>query len=298
MHVAQFEDRSGPIVGIRMGKLWINYGKAERVMYMLRHGVVAAGTDTIDDLLRRGQFDTEIFREVLSYIRRAHLENQVTVSPGARMTAPLRSPRKIIALGYNYALHAKEGAIAVPVEPIVFTKAGSSVIGPGETVRLPRGMGRIDHEVELAVVIGRNASGVSEKQAWECVAGYTICNDVTARDMQAADLEQKHPWFRSKSFDTFTPMGPWIVTADEFRVPVHIGLECRVNGKLRQKSNTRDLIFGIAQIIAWISRYMTLDPGDVISTGTPSGIGPITNGDVISCRIQGIGELRNPVRWR
>ncbi len=298
MHVAQFEDRSGPLVGIRMGTKWIDYGKAERAMYLLRHGVVVAGPTTIEDLLLWGQFDADLFRKVLSFVRRGHLEKFVTVSPGARMTAPLRSPRKIIALGFNYALHAKEAVLAAPDEPMIVTTAGSSVIGPGDTIRIPRGKGRIDHEVELALVIGRKAAGVSEKEAWAHVAGYTICNDISARDVQTADLNKKHPWFRSKSFDSFTPMGPWIVTADEFRPPVQVGLECRVNGKLRQKANTRDLLFGIAQIIAWVSRYITLDPGDVISTGTPSGIGPITNGDVVTCRIQGIGELRNPVRWR
>ena len=298
MHVAQFEDRSGPLVGIREGKSWMNYGKAERVMYMLRHGVVAAGTDTIEDLLGRGLFEPALFREVLGFIRRERLERFVAVSESARLVAPLRSPRKIIALGLNYALHAKEGAHPVPEEPIIFMKAGSSVIGPGEPVRLPRGMGRMDHEVELAVVISRTASGVREKDAWDHVAGYTICNDVSARDIQTADLRKSHPWFRSKSFDTFTPLGPWIVTADEIRPPVRLNLECRVNGKIRQKANTKDLIFGIPAIIAWISRTITLDPGDVISTGTPEGIGPVKGGDVMVCRIQGIGELRNPVRWR
>jgi 2-keto-4-pentenoate hydratase/2-oxohepta-3-ene-1,7-dioic acid hydratase in catechol pathway len=156
----------------------------------------------------------------------------------------------------------------------------------------------MDHEVELAVVIGRKAVSVQEKHAWNHVAGFTICNDISARDLQTADLEKKHPWFRSKSFDTFTPLGPWIVTRDEFRPPVHLDLECRVNGRIRQKANTRDLVFGIATIIAWISRYITLEPGDIISTGTPEGIGPITDGDVMVCRIKGIGELRNAVRWR
>jgi len=298
MHVAQFEDRSGPFVGIREGKKWINYGKAERVMYMLRHGVVAAGTETIEDLFARGLFEPALFREVLGYIRRERLERFVSASRDARLVAPLRSPRKIIALGLNYALHAKEGALPVPDEPIIFMKAGSSVIGPDEPVRLPRGMGRMDHEVELAVVIGRKAVAVREKDAWGHVAGYTICNDISARDIQTADLGKKHPWFRSKSFDTFTPLGPWIVTADEIRPPVHLDLECRVNGRIRQKANTRDLIFGIAEVISWISRTITLDPGDVISTGTPEGIGPVKGGDLIDCRIQGIGELRNPVRWR
>jgi 2-keto-4-pentenoate hydratase/2-oxohepta-3-ene-1,7-dioic acid hydratase in catechol pathway len=259
---------------------------------------VAAGTETIEDLFARGLFEPALFREVLGYIRRERLERFVSASRDARLVAPLRSPRKIIALGLNYALHAKEGALPVPDEPIIFMKAGSSVIGPDEPVRLPRGMGRMDHEVELAVVIGRKAVAVREKDAWGHVAGYTICNDISARDIQTADLGKKHPWFRSKSFDTFTPLGPWIVTADEIRPPVHLDLECRVNGRIRQKANTRDLIFGIAEVISWISRTITLDPGDVISTGTPEGIGPVKGGDLIVCRIQGIGELRNPVRWR
>ncbi|HTY59816.1 MAG TPA: fumarylacetoacetate hydrolase family protein [Bacteroidota bacterium] len=298
MHVAQFEDRSGPLVGIRTGKRWINYGKAERVMYMLRHGVVAAGTDTVADLLARGQFDVELFGEVLGFIARERLERFVTVAPEARMTAPLRSPGKIIALGLNYALHAREGKMPLPKEPMIFVKAPSAIIGPGETVRIPHGMGRMDHEVELAVVIGKRAAGVSEKSAWDHIAGYTILNDVTARDIQTLDVGKKHPWFRSKSFDTFCPLGPWIVTADEFRPPVHVDLECRVNGRIRQKANTKNLVFGIAKIISWVSRLIALEPGDIISTGTPEGISPVTDGDVITCRIRGIGELRNPVRWR
>jgi 2-keto-4-pentenoate hydratase/2-oxohepta-3-ene-1,7-dioic acid hydratase in catechol pathway len=156
----------------------------------------------------------------------------------------------------------------------------------------------MDHEVELALVIGRTAREVPKSSAWSYVAGYTICNDISARDLQTRDLEKKHPWFRSKSFDTFTPLGPWIVTADELRPPVHLRLTCRVNGKIRQNANTRDLVFDIPSIIEFVSRYITLDPGDVISTGTPAGIGPIKGGDRMVCSIEGIGELHNPVRWR
>ncbi|MBI4418546.1 MAG: fumarylacetoacetate hydrolase family protein [Ignavibacteriales bacterium] len=214
------------------------------------------------------------------------------------MKAPIARPVKIVALGLNYALHAAEGKFQVPKEPIIFLKAGSSVVGPGETVRIPRGLGRMDHEVELAVIIGKTASGVKRRNAYRYIAGYTIANDVSARDLQTKDLEKKHPWFRSKSFDTFTPLGPWMVTTDEIGAPVHLDVECLVNGKRRQKANTREMVFDIPRVIEFISKYITLDAGDVISTGTPEGIGPIRHGDTMVCRIDKIGELRNPVRNR
>lgn len=298
MKIAQFRDGAGLHVGVLHRGRWVDYGRAEAAMVLLERGVLVEGVGSIDELLARGLFDVALFRPVLDFVARHGLEKEVTLPKDARMLAPLRRPGKIVALGVNYALHAREGNFPVPDEPIIFAKSGSSVIGPGETIRLPRGMGRMDHEVELAVVIGARASGVPRRQAWKHVAGYTICNDVSARDIQTRDLEKKHPWYRSKSFDTFTPMGPWIVTADEFRPPLHLDLACRVNGKIRQKANTRDLVFGIPAIIEFISRTITLEPGDVISTGTPEGIGPITHGDVVRCTIQGIGELRNPVRWR
>ena len=156
----------------------------------------------------------------------------------------------------------------------------------------------MDHEVELAVVIGKKASGVKRKKAFEHVAGYTICNDVTARTLQTGDINRRYPWFRTKSFDTFTPLGPWIVTSDAIRQPVRLDIECRVNGKVRQRSNTRHMLFDIPAIIEYVSRYITLDPGDVISTGTPEGIGRIEHGDTVACRIEGIGELKNPVLHR
>jgi 2-keto-4-pentenoate hydratase/2-oxohepta-3-ene-1,7-dioic acid hydratase in catechol pathway len=177
-------------------------------------------------------------------------------------------------------------------------KAGSSVIGPGETVLLPGGLGRMDHEVELAVVIGRRATAVKKKDAMSFVAGFTVLNDVTARELQSKDLEQKHPWFRSKSFDTFTPLGPWIVSVDEFVTPIRLNLECRVNGNVRQKANTGSMVFDVPTQIDFISKLITLEPGDIISTGTPHGISQIKDGDEVVCRIEKIGELKNPVRDR
>jgi 2-keto-4-pentenoate hydratase/2-oxohepta-3-ene-1,7-dioic acid hydratase in catechol pathway len=172
------------------------------------------------------------------------------------------------------------------------------VVGPGEPILIPTDVGRIDHEVELAVVIGRKAAAVKKKEAWSVIAGFTIINDVTARDVQSNDIANKHPWFRSKSFDTFTPLGPWIVTADEFKQPLRLNLECRVNGKVRQKANTKDLVFNIPTLIEFISKNITLEPGDIISTGTPEGIGPIASGDTVTCRVEKIGELKNTVKTR
>ncbi|MBI5471370.1 MAG: fumarylacetoacetate hydrolase family protein [Ignavibacteriae bacterium] len=237
-------------------------------------------------------------KAICAHVRKNRLQRYLSLPQEAVLKAPISRPPKIVALGLNYVLHAKEGNFEVPKEPILFVKVGSSVIGPNETIRIPRGLGRMDHEAELAVVICRTATEVKKKDAYKYIAGYTICNDVSARDLQTKDILEKHPWFRSKSFDTFSPIGPWIVTPEEFRSPVHVGVECRVNGKVRQKANTRDLVFDIPTTIEFITKYITLEPGDIISTGTPEGIGPIKHRDTVVCRVDKIGELKNPVRYR
>lgn len=298
MNVAQFEDAQGYCIGIEHNGRWLNYTDAEAAYTSLTHRVIVEPTTTIIQLLEDGRFDPAEFKAVLEFLKSHKLKKAYIIGKDAVLKAPIMRPPKIVALGLNYVLHAKEGNFQVPKEPIIFSKAGSSVIGPNETIRLPRGLGRMDHEVELAVVIGRMATEVKKKDAHHYIAGYCIVNDVSARDLQTKDLEKKHPWFRSKSFDTFTPIGPWIVTADAIQSPVRLNLECRVNGKTRQKANTRDLIFDIPTQIEFITKFITLEPGDIISTGTPSGIGPIKHGDTVVCRIQNIGELKNPVRNR
>ncbi len=298
MKVAQFEDTQGYCVGLFSNGRWINYSDAEAAYTAITQKVVVEPTTTILQLLEEGRFDSAEFRVVLEFLAEHKLEKQYLIGKDAVLKAPVLRPPKIVALGLNYALHAKEGNAAVPKEPIIFMKAGSSVIGPGETILLPKGLGRMDHEVELAVVIGRRASAAKKKEALSYVAGYTILNDVTARELQTNDLEKKHPWFRSKGFDTFTPLGPWIVTADEIGAPIELGLECRVNGTVRQKSNTKNMVFDVPTQIEFISKFIALEPGDIISTGTPHGIGPLQDGDEVVCRIKNIGELKNPVRDR
>jgi 5-oxopent-3-ene-1,2,5-tricarboxylate decarboxylase/2-hydroxyhepta-2,4-diene-1,7-dioate isomerase len=209
---------------------------------------------------------------------------------------PLLRPGKIICLGLNYVEHAREGNVPVPKEPIYFEKAVSAVIAHNQPVMYPSHLGRIDPEVELAVVIGKRARAVQETEAGACIAGYTILNDVTARDLQQKDIGNHHPWYRSKSFDTFCPIGPWIVTADKIDPREALSIQLRVNGEVRQNSSTRHLVFKIPALISRISELITLEPGDVISTGTPEGIAPVYPGDVMEGEIEKIGILRNTVK--
>lgn len=198
-------------------------------------------------------------------------------------------PSKIVAVGRNYAAHAAELGNSVPSEPLIFLKPPSSVIGPGAAIVYPHHLSRrVDHEAELAVVVGRRARHVRAEEALAFVRGYTCANDVTARDLQEKDEQ----WNRSKGFDTFCPLGPWIVPELEVS---DLAVRCRVNGELRQDGRTRDLIFGIGELLAYVSAVMTLEPGDVLLTGTPEGIGPLHPGDRVAIDVQGIGTLENEV---
>jgi 5-oxopent-3-ene-1,2,5-tricarboxylate decarboxylase / 2-hydroxyhepta-2,4-diene-1,7-dioate isomerase len=211
------------------------------------------------------------------------------------LMAPLTAPSKILALGLNYRAHADEVDKGAPKEPIVFAKAPSSIVGPGADIVYPPAVGRLDPEVELGAVIGRKAKNVSAEEAMEYVAGYVIVNDVTARDMQARDMAAGLPWFRSKSFDTFTPVGPWLVLKDEIPDPHNLRIRLRVNGQVRQDSSTAFCLFRIPEIVQYLSSYMTLEPGDLIAMGTPAGIAPLDRGDVVECSIDGLGTLTNRV---
>ncbi len=198
-------------------------------------------------------------------------------------------PSKIIALGLNYRDHAAEMRMALPEEPLIFMKPSTSVIGPGAPILLPAQSRRVDYEAELAVVIGRLARKVPVADAHHYIWGYTCLNDVTARDLQKKDGQ----FTRSKSFDTFAPIGPWIETV--LPAPDLVTVEAYVNGDRRQHSHIGNLVFGVPVLVSFISHIMTLLPGDVIATGTPSGVGPLHPGDVVEIRVGGIGSLGNPV---
>lgn len=197
-------------------------------------------------------------------------------------------PSKIVAIGLNYRDHAQEVGMKLPEEPLLFLKPSSSVIGPWDTIIIPPQSSRVDYEAELGVVIGKLARKVSSNQAGEFILGYTCLNDVTARDLQGKDGQ----WTRAKGFDTFCPIGPWIETKVD---PSDLGIELYLNGELRQGSRTSNLIFDPCQLVEFISGVMTLYPGDVIATGTTSGIGPMRSGDTVEVRIEAVGSLFNLV---
>jgi 2-keto-4-pentenoate hydratase/2-oxohepta-3-ene-1,7-dioic acid hydratase in catechol pathway len=197
-------------------------------------------------------------------------------------------PSKILCIGRNYVAHAKEHDTDVPDMPLVFLKPPTSVIGMGDKIVLPPQSQQVEHEGELVVVIGKPGRWIPLEQTLDHVMGYTVGNDVTARDLQRRDGQ----WTRGKGFDTFAPLGPWIET--EFD-PADALITCTVNGEMRQMASTRDLVFGVRQLIAFISSVMTLLPGDLIFTGTPAGVGPLNPGDVVDVQIEGIGVLSNPV---
>lgn len=201
---------------------------------------------------------------------------------GALM-API-APRKVLCIGRNYAAHAKELGHEPPKEPLLFLKPSSSIIGPGESVVLPVQSARVEHEAELGVIIGERAKNVSAANAMKHVFGYTCVCDVTARDLQKSDGQ----WSRAKGFDTFCPVGPWIETELDYR---DLRVACRVNGQTRQDGRTRDMIFDVPTLIAYCSAAMTLEPGDLLVTGTPEGVGPLAHGDALEVEIEGIGAL-------
>lgn len=208
-----------------------------------------------------------------------------------KILAPVLPRSKVVCVGKNYSEHAKEMGGEVPAEPIIFLKPNTSVIGPNDTIHWPWMSERIDHEAELAIVIGRICKDVPRERAHEVIFGYTIANDITARDLQSRDGQ----WTRAKGFDTFCPIGPWIDT--DF-ILGNQEITCAVNGETKQRSTLNQMIFGVEEIIHFISSVMTLLPGDLILTGTPAGIGPIPEKATITCAISGLGELTNKLSAR
>ncbi len=250
---------------------------------------IGGGPRTAGDLLLSLSFAREF------YEKRRSEEGLWRTNP--TLTAPLR-PGKIVAIGLNYRDHAREQNEPLPQAPVIFAKFSTAVIGPGEAIRRPPFVRELDYEAELAVVIGHTARRVREEEALSFVGGYICLNDVTARELQRKDGQ----WVRSKSLDTLAPIGPALVTADEVKDPGRLAIRCRVNGEVLQDSNTAELVFGVPQLVSYCSQMFTLEPGDIIATGTPAGVGftrkpPrfLQPGDRVEVEIEGVGRLVNPV---
>jgi acylpyruvate hydrolase len=267
--------------------------------------VLDAGHPPLDmiELLRRGAAWQKALGVVTSSLastldRRRAPRGLFTAIRSARLLAPLARPPKITCVGLNYADHARENRVEPPPKPIFFLKSGNTLCGPSDPIRLPPNSTQVDYEAELAVVIGKGGREIPREKAYDHVAGYTILNDVTARDMQFGDKQ----WFRGKSCDTFAPLGPWIVTADEIPDPHNLRISLALNGQTMQDSNTSNLIFKVPDLISYLSQSLTWEVGDLISTGTPAGVGIfrkppvfIQAGDAVSITVERIGSLTNRV---
>jgi 2-keto-4-pentenoate hydratase/2-oxohepta-3-ene-1,7-dioic acid hydratase in catechol pathway len=244
----------------------------------VRYGVLKKGS-----IQRLARDPFESFASDKKY----EFESQTYLLEEVKLEAPV-IPSKIICLGLNYRPHVAESHTEPPKNPLIFLKPPSAIIGPGAAIIFPRSWKRVDYEAELAIVIGKKAKYVSEKDCREYVLGYTCFNDVSERHYQREDGQ----WTRSKGFDTFAPVGPWVETeieADDLKVETYL------NGEVRQSDSTKNLIFGISTLISFISNVMTLLPGDIIATGTPAGVGPLKAGDIVEVKIENIGVLRNGV---
>lgn len=251
-------------------------------------------------LLARGEKYRKALGEIAASLAQSRKPPKGVALPLAkvRLAAPIARPGKVTCVGLNYADHAHEQGIEPPTAPIFFLKSSNTICGPGDVVRLLASSSQIDYEAELAVVIGKGGRDIPEDRAMEHVAGYTLLNDVTARDFQFADKQ----WFRGKSGDTFAPTGPWIVTRDEVPDPHNLRISLTLNGRTMQDSNTSNLIFKIPFLISYLSRSITWEPGDLISTGTPPGVGVFRKppvflkaGDTMSVTVERVGTLTNPV---
>jgi 2-keto-4-pentenoate hydratase/2-oxohepta-3-ene-1,7-dioic acid hydratase in catechol pathway len=253
------------------------------------------GLRDVGDLYRRGDAAVAAANNLAGRVESSGVH---LVDLDLRLAPPVTAPTKVICVGQNYAAHARESGLPVPSRPVLFAKYPNTLVGHGDGVVLHAITACLDYEVELGVVIGRRARRVSAQDALGVVAGYTVVNDISGRDLQFGDTQ----WLRGKSLDTWAPMGPVFVSADEVPDPQVLGLRTTVNGELRQDSTTADMIFGVAEIIAFITEAMTLEPGDVIATGTPQGVGMgfrppryLAVGDEVVATVDGIGSLRSTI---
>jgi 2-keto-4-pentenoate hydratase/2-oxohepta-3-ene-1,7-dioic acid hydratase in catechol pathway len=235
----------------------------------------------------------------LAFMVEQHKTMLPKVADGVRLGSPVARPSKIVCIGLNYAKHAKETNAPIPKEPIIFMKSTTSLVGPNDTIVIPKNSVKTDWEVELAFVIGKKATYVEEHEAMDYVAGYALHNDVSEREFQ---LERGGTWDKGKGCDTFAPIGPWLVTKDEIKDPHNLRLWLTLNGKMMQDGNTDDLIFNIPHLVSYISQFMTLLPGDIVSTGTPAGVGLgftpnifLKEGDVVELGIDGLGTSKQNV---
>jgi 2-keto-4-pentenoate hydratase/2-oxohepta-3-ene-1,7-dioic acid hydratase in catechol pathway len=265
------------------------------VLWQLTDGRFCDLTIALGTLAPKDVFDAVCDQDLHANLAWLPLREDYCLPASTALACPLPTPNRILAIGRNYADHAKELGNAIPDEPVVFQKANSSVIGPGESIVLPTTIGQVDHEGELLVVIGTGGRDITPDAALGHVAGYSIINDVTARAKSKALQAKGYPWFLAKCRDTFGPIGPVVVAANSLIDQFPLTIDVTVNGEVRQHGTTDQMIHDVAALIHYLSTVTELMPGDCIATGTPSGVGPLVAGDSVTVTISGIGTLTNPV---
>jgi 2-keto-4-pentenoate hydratase/2-oxohepta-3-ene-1,7-dioic acid hydratase in catechol pathway len=283
MRLVTFEHQGTRRLGVRNGDAIVDLSKADASLPTNMRDFLAAGDSALKSANAAANAGT----------------NTIPVSE-VKICAPIHNPEKIICIGLNYADHAAESGMPIPPEPVVFSKYASSIINPGDNIVAPSVSTQVDYEVELVVIIGKAGRHISEADALSYVAGYTVGHDVSARDYQLQ--KPAGQWMMGKTFDTFAPIGPELVTSDEVPNPGNLGIRCILNGETVQNSNTSQLIFSIEKLISYLSHVFTLTPGDLIFTGTPPGVGMgrkpqlwLKDGDVVVCEVDGLGRFENPV---
>ena len=247
-------------------------------------------------MIEKNSFNSIYIDGLIEAVRKENRLNAFEIDKNIKFDIPLGNCPKILCYGVNYVAHAKEGNNPIPDQPIIFTKTPNTLLPHNGVITFPRNIGRVDHEIELGVVIGKKGKNIREDEALNYVAGYTIINDISARKMQIDDLDKSHPWFRSKSYDTFCPIGPYLIPADAISDPYNLDLTLKINGEIKQHSNTSRMIFKIPRLISFASEIVTLNTGDIICTGTPEGISEIVDGDTVTCEISKLGILSNTVK--
>jgi 2-keto-4-pentenoate hydratase/2-oxohepta-3-ene-1,7-dioic acid hydratase in catechol pathway len=284
MRLATIQTAAGPRAAARRGDYYVDLHATDGRLPASVRALLAAGLDA----LKAAAAATERPDAVRLPVQ------------GAKLLPPVPDPAKIVCIGLNYRDHAAEGGVPVPKEPVLFSKYATALIGPGEPIVLPASSSEVDYEAELVIVIGRRGRHLSRQAAAEAIAGYTVGHDVSARDWQLK--KDGRQWMVGKTFDTFAPLGPELVTADEVGDAQALGIKLRLNGQTMQNSNTREMIFPAPELVAYLSQVFTVEPGDLVYTGTPSGVGftrkpPVflKVGDVVEVEIDRLGVLRNPV---
>jgi len=290
-----FTPKGEPRVGIELDNKRYNFTYIWQIFKELKNSPQTPDYYFLQIMIEMKNFSKNVIEEVFTEIKQFRSLDDLIIKENIRFDVPISRPSKIICLGRNYVAHAEEWKSKVPEKPMFFSKLPSALLPHEGQIRIPSNIGRVDHEIELAVVLGKKAQKVRESDAMNYVVGYTIANDVTARAQQGDAIKKGLPWTLSKGMDSFCPMGPYLIPADFVEDPHNLTLELTVNGVTKQKANTKDMVFKIPELISYITKQITLEVGDIICTGTPEGTLPIEPGDTIEAKIGDFGVLRNTV---